>query len=206
MKYYRQSLILHPHRRSIVGYFQSLLSQHKVHEAINYLDSACLILVNEPVCSIHKFNAHLYLKNYDQAEKHFNQFLNDTGRPDLQDSIWFSYLLKKTGREKEANLILQNSKIAIEKQLSGRGRAGRLFSLSAIYAIQNDKSTSLKYLEDAFVRSNGGLYDDQIEIDPIFENLWDDPEFKAIVKQAQDKKAAIRAQMQEMIERGEIDL
>ena len=44
------------------------------------------------------------------------------------------------------------------------------------------------------------------KIDPIFENLWKDPEFKTIVKRAQDKKAAIRAQMQEMIERGEIDL
>jgi TolB-like protein/class 3 adenylate cyclase/Tfp pilus assembly protein PilF len=206
MKYYRQSLILQPHRRSITGYFQSLLSQHKVHEAINYLDSACIILVNEPVCSILKFYAHLDLENYNQAEKYFNQFLNDAGKPNLQDSIWFSYLLKKTGREKEANLILKNSKIAIEKQLSGRGRAWRLYNLSAIYAIQNDKSASLKYLEDAFVRSNGRLYDDQIEIDPIFENLWDDPEFLTIVKKAQDEKAAIRAQVREMEERGEIDL
>ena len=38
------------------------------------------------------------------------------------------------------------------------------------------------------------------------ENLWDDPEFKAIVKRAQDKKAAIRAQVREMEEQGEIDL
>jgi TolB-like protein/class 3 adenylate cyclase/Tfp pilus assembly protein PilF len=206
MKYYRQSLILQPHRHSISGYFQTLLSQHKVHEAINYLDSACLILDNEPVCSILKFNAHLYLKNYDQAEKQFNQFINDTGKPNLQDSIWFSYLLKETGRDKEANLILQNSKIAIEKQRSGGGRNWRLFNLSAIYAIQNDKSASLKYLEFAFDQGPGRRYCDQIEIDPIFENLWDDPKFKAIVKQAQDKQAVIRAQMQEMIERGEIDL
>jgi len=41
---------------------------------------------------------------------------------------------------------------------------------------------------------------------PFFENLWDDPEFKAIVKRAQDEKAAIRAQIREMEERGEIDL
>jgi TolB-like protein/Tfp pilus assembly protein PilF len=207
MKYFRQSLILQPHRGSITGYFQSLLSLHKVHESVNYLDSACIVLVDEPVCSILKFYGYLDLKDYDQAEKHFNQFLNDTGRPNLQDSIWFSYLLKETGREKEANLILQNCKIAIEKQLSkDRGRSGRLFLLSAINAIQNDKSASLKYLEDAFVMSAGRRYDDQIEIDPIFESLWEDPEFKTIVKQAQDKKAAIRAQMQEMIESGEIDL
>lgn len=37
---------------------------------------------------------------------------------------------------------------------------------------------------------------------PLFENLRDDPEFKAIVKRAQDEKAALRAQVREMEERG----
>jgi len=43
-------------------------------------------------------------------------------------------------------------------------------------------------------------------IDPFFESLRDDPEFKAIVKQAQEEKAAIRAQVREMEERGELTL
>ena len=43
-------------------------------------------------------------------------------------------------------------------------------------------------------------------IDPFFESLRDDPEFKAIVKRVQEEKAAIRAQIREMEERGEIDL
>jgi hypothetical protein len=38
------------------------------------------------------------------------------------------------------------------------------------------------------------------------KNLWVNPKFKAIVKRAQDEKAAIRAQVQEMIDKGEIDL
>jgi len=78
--------------------------------------------------------------------------------------------------------------------------------LSAIYAIQNDNSASLKYLEAAFAIWGFRPYDDQIEIDPIFESLWDDPKFKALIKRAQDEKAAIRAQIREMEERGEIDL
>ncbi|TDI64592.1 MAG: hypothetical protein E2O88_11210 [Bacteroidetes bacterium] len=43
---------------------------------------------------------------------------------------------------------------------------------------------------------------DLIETYPLFENLRDDPEFKAIVKRAQDEKAALRAQVREMEERG----
>ncbi|MFC2125555.1 hypothetical protein ACFLU5_12155 [Bacteroidota bacterium] len=38
------------------------------------------------------------------------------------------------------------------------------------------------------------------------DNLCENPKFKTIVKKAQDEKAAIRAQVNEMIESGEIDL
>jgi len=45
-----------------------------------------------------------------------------------------------------------------------------------------------------------------IEKHSPFENLRDDPEFKAMVKQAQEEKAALRAQVRGMEERGELDL
>jgi len=41
---------------------------------------------------------------------------------------------------------------------------------------------------------------------PFFESFKDDPEFQAIVKRAQEEKAAIRAQVREMEERGNLDL
>jgi hypothetical protein len=47
---------------------------------------------------------------------------------------------------------------------------------------------------------------DFITINPFFEILWDNPEYKAIVKRVQDEKAAIRAQIREAEERGELDL
>jgi len=40
----------------------------------------------------------------------------------------------------------------------------------------------------------------------MFENLWDNEEFQAIVKRDQDEKAAIRAQVREMEARGELTL
>jgi hypothetical protein len=43
-------------------------------------------------------------------------------------------------------------------------------------------------------------------IDPFFEKLRDDPEFKAIVKQAQQEKAKLREQVRQMEARGELDL
>jgi len=47
---------------------------------------------------------------------------------------------------------------------------------------------------------------DFLLIDPFFESLRDDPEFKSIMKQAQNEKAALRVQVREMEERGELTL
>jgi adenylate cyclase len=206
MKYYRRSLILLPRDATITGYFQTLLCQHKIQEAVYYLDSICTKFESESICYRLKFYAYLNLKNYDQAEKHFNQLLNDTDRPNVQDSIWFSYLLKEKGRDKEANIILQNCYDIIEKRMSENKTYMMLINLSAIYAIQNDNSASLKYLESACAIRGFRPYDNLIEIDPIFESLWDDPEFTAIVKRVKSNKAAFRAQFQEMVDKGEIDL
>ena len=43
-------------------------------------------------------------------------------------------------------------------------------------------------------------------VDPFFANLRDDVEFQAIVKKAQEEKAALRARVREMEERGELQL
>ena len=47
---------------------------------------------------------------------------------------------------------------------------------------------------------------DFILIDPFFESLREYPEFLAIVKQAQEEKAALRAQVREMEQRVELNL
>ena len=75
-----------------------------------------------------------------------------------------------------------------------------------MYALQSDRDKTLKYLSEyaKSVFSNGDH--DFILLDPFFESFRDDPEFQAIVKHAQDEKAAIRVQVREMEERGELDL
>ena len=72
--------------------------------------------------------------------------------------------------------------------------------------ILNEKEKALEYLSKAAEFGFTWGYHDIVEIYPSLENFRNDPEFQAIVKRAQDEKAAIRAQVQEMIESGEIDL
>ena len=78
--------------------------------------------------------------------------------------------------------------------------------LTGAYSILNDKVNALHYLSKL---EESGFYtgwQDFMMIFPAFKNLWDDPEFKTIITRVQDKKSALRAQVREMEERGEIDL
>ena len=81
-----------------------------------------------------------------------------------------------------------------------------LVDLSGIYAFQGDKIEALRYLAEYAEKGFTLGMHDFILIDPFFESIRDDPKFKAIVKQAQDEKAALRAQVREMEERGELTL
>jgi hypothetical protein len=85
-------------------------------------------------------------------------------------------------------------------------RSYQYYELAAIYAFQGDRKKGLKYLAEFAKRGFYNGWYDFILINPFFENLWDDPDFQAIVKQAQEEKAALRAQVREMEERGELDL
>ena len=94
----------------------------------------------------------------------------------------------------------------MEKRLVNTENAWTYLSLSSIHAILDEKEKALEYLTKAVDLGLLWGQHDFLTICPIYEDLWDDPEFKALVKRAQDEKAAIRAQVQEMIDRGEIDL
>ena len=102
--------------------------------------------------------------------------------------------------------ILNDTRIELENQLAKYKTRRTYFWLSSIHAILNEKDKAIMYLSEYAKLGFETGWQDEIEIYPHFTNLWDDPEFKAIVKRAQEKKEAIRAQLREMEERGEIYL
>lgn len=67
-----------------------------------------------------------------------------------------------------------------------------------ILAYRTSPPISLKYLSQANEICLTYGYHDFEEMDPIFEDLYDNPKFKAIVQNAQDKAAKLRAQVKEM--------
>jgi len=75
-----------------------------------------------------------------------------------------------------------------------------------MHAFQGNEKEAFRYLTAYSNRGFNWGWDDFILIDPFFESLREDPEFKSIVKQAKEEKAALRAQVRDMEQRGELDL
>ena len=205
-EYYRKSLELDVGCLGIQYYSLTLAVQSKYRKALHFLDSVCGEQICKEFCHSSKLSVHVALKEFEQAEETLNLYLEDRGVLSSFDSINLAYMYKELGREEEALTILNSSQNSLERQLAENKTSGRLLILCMVHAVQEEKVKALEYLSEAVELGLLFGWHDYLEIHPIFENLRDDPEFKAIVKQAQEEKAGIRAQVREMEERGELDL
>jgi hypothetical protein len=140
------------------------------------------------------------------AEQFYTNFLNAGGTPDVRDSIFLSYLYKETGKEQAAITLLKRCQIS-EENKTGKDINFELYlNLTSIYALLDNKGEALKNLTKSVDIGLHWGWHDFIKICPVFENLWDDPDFKAIVHRAQNEKATIRSQVKKMEQSGETDL
>ena len=145
-------------------------------------------------------------EEFDQAEEYLNLWIENGNTLSVNDSIHLAYLIKELGKEQEAFTILYNARNSVESQLNKNAGFSTYFNLARIHSILGEKDEALKYLSEAVKFGFEWGWQDFIEIDPTFENLRNDPKFQAIVKQARDEHAAIRAQVQEIMEQENIDL
>ena len=177
----------------------NLQRQGKYNQSINFLDSMSAISIRNHPITYGLFLNHLLLGNLDQAEQYYNQWLNLGGGTKLQNAEDFAYLYKKLGKDQEAINMLNEGRAKWEEIPKNDRYAGTLASLSTIYALLDKKEESLKYLSQAVEKGKGCSYwRIDFETDPRFENLWDDPEFKAIMKRLKDKKQALQEEVRKM--------
>jgi TolB-like protein/Tfp pilus assembly protein PilF len=184
---------------------RTLYLQGKIREAISFLDSICERSSCKNECYRQLFYSHMFSGNNIKAEAYFNSYIEAGGEVGTLDSIQLAYLYRVTDRIEKADII--NTRV--NKTLMDNLINFHLFSsiYKAMLEIQTGQpAKAIEYLliaeEEGFLL--GGQ--DFLEIDPVFEDLWDNPDFKALVKRSQDEKAALRAKVDEMIESGEINL
>jgi tetratricopeptide (TPR) repeat protein len=148
----------------------------------------------------------LIRKEFDLAEQSYTNFLNAGGTPDVSDSIWLSYLYKETGKKQAAITLLKRCQASLENQTGKNNDFELYLNLSSIYALLNNKEEALKNLTRSVDIGLLWGWHDFLEICLFFENLWNNPDFKAIVHRAQNEKAIIRSQVKKMEQSGETNL
>ena len=205
-KYYQKSLEIDESPLCIAYYSISLVFQSRSEEALNFLDTICKEPQSKVICNQRRFYIHLIRKEFDLAEQFYTDFLNAGGTPDVNDSIWLSYLYKKTGKEQAAITLLKRCKSSLENQTVKNSNFELYLKLSSIYAILENKEEALKNLTKSVDIGLQWGWQDFLEICPLFENLRNDPDFKATVHRAQNEIASIRSQVKKMEQSGETDL
>jgi len=208
-KYFKHALKLRQECLYIFQISWTYMIEENYEKMTHFLDSICSITTCEQNCNEIRCNYHMMRKEYEEAEKYYEQYLSTGGGSPVGMfllNLWAAYIYKETGREQKAYKTLSSLENIIEQRLSPNTKWFFLILSSMSFAIQNDHKESLRYLNEAVNIGLKGGFHDFFPICPIYEDLWDDPEFKAIIKRAQDEKAAIRAQLKEMEEHGEIDL
>ncbi len=207
-EYFKKALNLQVSCYGIRNYSWLMLVQGKALQAFQFTDSICKEIECERICNGLLLKESSLLKEFEQAESYYYQWekakpVFDTFQGIIEYEIGYVYY--QLGKIEEAEKIFNEQ---IEKLQSNLDQEERLeyLLLSGIYALQGKSNEALEHLAEY---ARGGFnwgWHDFILIDPFFENLRDDPEFQAIVKRAQDKKAGLRAQVKEMEQRGELDL
>jgi len=185
-----------------------MLVQGKALQAFQFTDSICKEMECERICNGLLLKESSLLKEFEQAESYYYQWekakpVFDRFQGVLEYEI--GYVNYQLGKKEEAEKFFNKQ---IEKLQSNLDQEDRLeyLLLSRIYALQGKRKEALEHLAEY---ARGGFnwgWHDFILIDPFFENLWDDPEFQAIVKPAQDKKATLREQIKEMEQQEELNL
>lgn len=194
----------------LAQHFSNLLSiQGKYKEAFHFLDSISNITPCEQECDIMRFRIYTAQNELKKAEEYYNKAVAAGYKRSEDDDMYVAYLYKETGRKKEALSILNNSIVRDEDlltdNLNWRDFSSIRLRLSTAFALLDENVKSLKYLSEA---AKLGFYDWHIAVRtfPGFDKLRDDAEFKAILKHSEEEKAALREQVREMEQRGEINL
>ena len=151
---------------------------------------------------------YIYLNQFDKAEEYIKNWRpSSVERIDVHTPL-IGYVYYKLGKLEKAeevfNLYIKEYKFNMDG--SGSASSGaRLYGYARICAFQNQKEEALKTLEEVVRIGATSRFNNMIMIDPMFENLWDDPELLEIVNRVREDFALKRAKIREMEERGELD-
>ena len=195
--YLLESMKLGYENPSYNHYSSLLIRYQKPGDAVHFLDS---VNFEDYDRSYHgrSFWACIEMNELEEAENHYNKFMNYGGQlPDFY-GILLGHLYIKTNRKAEAISVLDPLREKSEKVLSGGKSYWDLYQLFEIHALLDEPKQALKYLaemERSFLLMNSVKF---INSSILYQNVRNDPKFKAIIQRAEAENEAVKAQIIEM--------
>lgn len=188
-----------------LAYFDLLMVQGKYDDAVDYINSICDQGFNKEICITGNILLNHYNENY-QAEIDWYNKKMDLTFSRFRTSCYVISAFWRLGHLTEARALLEELLVSSRKSKNSLKSMQEFYALAGVYATMGeiDKAKQLIRENHSEVFAFGNH--DFILIDPLFDKLRNDPEFLAIVRQTQEEKAALRAEVDEMEERGEISL
>jgi len=185
----------------IYYYYTTVIAQNKMSQGLLFLDSISSLTNCEDICNRGYWFLNVNLKNFEQAEKNYEQLVETGNRLELYDSIFLAYMYKHLRREKDYQKTIDFCRTKCE-DLWRKNKENFYYieNLIPLYAILNEKEKILKSLSE--LEKTGFHFNifDFIEISPVFENIRENPKFQAILRQVHEKKAVVKAQIRDMEE------
>jgi TolB-like protein/AraC-like DNA-binding protein/Tfp pilus assembly protein PilF len=208
LKYMNNSLSMTSACIYVTKSFHILLAGERYDEANVFIDSISRITPCEQNCDIMRFYLFTMQKKYDKADIYLNKAIN-SGYKLSRDDYFYKYCLDKGAGRKSEDLPILSSIVASEENLIKNGKSywvsETALRVAAGYSILGDKKKAMFYMK---MLNDVGFVDNYFPLRtfPGFDNLRNDPEFKAIIKRIEDNRISLRAQVKEMELREEINL
>jgi TolB-like protein/Tfp pilus assembly protein PilF len=191
--YFRRALEFDMGCGIIMGFGWLYHNMGEFHKALEIEDSLCNVMDCPVICNIQKFYTHLYLKNYEEASSFYDLYLEEgLHQSNHLHRISRAYILRELGRSAESNELLEQVQTELESNSEEYETTIFSLRLAMIYAMKNDKDNALRYLKE-FESFGYSIWFNEIKIFPIFESLWEEPEFIALVDRIDKKKGNLRA-------------
>jgi len=187
----------------IYQYYSTLIAQNEMIEGFLFLDSISSFTNCEEIINKGYWFLHLNLKNFDQAEKDYDQLIETGNNLKLVDSVFLAYMYKQLGRKENYQKTINYCRTRCENLYrKNKENSYYIENLIYLYAVLDEKEKALYSLSE--LEKTGFHFNtfDFIEFSPVFENIRENPKFQAILRQVEEKKSAMRAQIREMEEKG----
>ncbi len=187
----------------IYQYYTSLINQHQLNEGLAFLDSISSLINCKDICNRGYWFINLNLKNFEQAEKDYLQWIDTGNSMELSDSIFLAYMYKQLGKQEDYQTTINFCRIRCEDLWEkNKKKFNYIGNLIPLYTVMDEEEKALYYLTEFEKTGFHFNHFDFIEISPIYENIRENSGLQAILKRVDKKKSAMRVQIREMEEKG----